>query len=146
MRRKGMTLPNLTVYTDRLPRGVGGDAHGPVVRIRHQYRNDVGLHWHEWLHVRQWWIASAVSLMALVFIAPMEAWLLAVAVHPALYKFVRRYRLWAEVRAYRIQMQYPNASGVPLTLESAALRLMSPRYDLRLTMGMAKELLLAGWA
>ena len=140
-----MKFPSLTFYTDRLPRGVGGDAHGPVVRIRPIYRSDVGLHEHEQEHVNQWWVVGLVSAALLSFV-DVYAMLIAVGVHPALYRFVRQYRLWAEVRAYRIQMQYPNASGVPLTLESAALRLMSPRYDLRLTMGMAKELLLAGWA
>ena len=144
-----MKFPSLTFSTDRLPRGVGGDAHGPVVRIRPVYRNvflgiDVGLHEHEQEHVNQWWVVGLVSA-ALLSMVDVYAMLIAVGVHPALYRFVRPYRLWAEVSAYRVQMQYPNASGVPLTLESAALRLMSPRYDLRLTMGMAKELLLAGW-
>ena len=141
-----MKFPSLTFYTDRLPKGVGGDAHGPIVRIRPIYRGDVGLHEHEQAHVNQWWVVGLVSAALLSHMVNVAAMPLAVAVHPALYRFVRQYRLWAEVRAYCIQMQYPNSSGVPLTLESAALRLMSPRYNLRLTLGMAKEWLLTGWA
>ena len=139
-----MKFPSITIYTDRIPQGVGGDAHGPVVRVRPMYRNDVGLHQHEWQHVQQWWIVGILAALLLAVVFGPAFVLLAIGANPLLYRFVRHYRLWAEVAAYRVQMQYPNASGVPLTLESAALRLMSPRYDLRLTMGMAKELLLAG--
>lgn len=140
-----MNFPSLTFYTQRLPAGVGGLAVGPVVLIQPQYCNDVGIHCHEQEHVRQWWV---VGLVAGVLVGALVDLTLALAfvigVHPMLYQFVRRYRQWAEVRAYVVQMRFPNASGVPLTLAGAAMRLMFSRYRLRLTLSEAKFLLLKG--
>ena len=108
-----MRWPALILYTERLPYGVGGIARGPLVLIRPQYRNDRGIHAHELEHVRQWWVTCGL--------------------HPLLYYFVRRYRLWSEVGAYRVQMQLPDGQGGRLSAESAARRLMKPRYRLELT-------------
>ena len=91
-----MKCPSVTFYTDRLPDGVGGDAHGPVVRIRPIYRNDVGIHQHEQTHVNQWWIVGLVSAALLALISPVLS-PLGIGTHPLLYATVRRYRLWAEV-------------------------------------------------
>ena len=125
-----MKFPSITIYTDRIPQGVGGDAHGPVVRVRPMYRNDVGLHQHEWQHVQQWWIVGILAALLLAVVFGPAFVLLAIGANPLLYRFVRHYRLWAEVAAYRAQMQFPNASGVPLTLDGAAKRLSSLRYRL----------------
>jgi hypothetical protein len=100
---------------------VGGYWRWPAIRIRPRYENDEGLHRHELEHARQWW--------TLPFL------------HAFLYTFFRRYRLWVEARAYRIQMKHPDAHGVLLSLDGAAARLMNPRYQLNLTMDEAKELL-----
>ena len=135
-----MKWPSLTIYTDRLPDGVGGVAHGPLVLIRPQYRADEGIHQHEYEHVGQWWVAGLASAVLLALVDVRLAGL-AIGVHPALYYLVRPYRLWAEVCAYRVQRQFPNASGVPLSLDGAAMRLMSPRYDLRLSVAQARALL-----
>ncbi len=134
--------PSAVFYTDKLPEGVGGDAHGPVVRIRPKYRSDEGIHRHELEHVQQWWVVSLVSVVLLAVVFGMSMMVLsAIGVHSLLYMLVRPYRQWAEVRAYRIQMRYPNASGVPLSLDSAALRLTNVRYKFGLTVEQAKQLL-----
>lgn len=131
---------SLIFYTNRLPDGVGGRAYGPVILIRPEYRNDVGIHKHEEEHVRQWLhltLLSALVLLAVYWpLLPFAA-----GVFPILYHYSRQVRRWAEVRAYRVQMQYPNASRVFLTLDQAAARLLSPRYDLRLVFDQAKALL-----
>ncbi len=117
-----MHFPHITVYTDRLPDGVGGCANGPLIRIRPKYREDVGIHEHELEHVRQWWITLGV--------------------HSLLYLLVRRYRLWAEVQAYRAQMEHRDRHGGYLTIEAAAARLANPRYRLGLTVDQAAAALL----
>ena len=105
-------LPVPIVYTDRLPGGVGGLEVGPLVLIRPKYRDrgDEGLHQHELEHVRQWWCSLGL--------------------HSLLYLGVRRYRLWAEARAYAVQMRYPNGLGGALSLDDAAWRLAGERYGL----------------
>jgi hypothetical protein len=84
-------LPAFISYTDELPQNVGGRRWlGPCIRIRPRYRDDEGIHQHEIEHVRQWYAS---------FMLP----------HALLYPLVDRYRLWAEVRAYRKQLAcYPD--------------------------------------
>ena len=135
-----MKFPSLTFYTDRLPNDVGGRTNGPIVRIRPLYLADVGIHKHEYEHVKQFW---SVGLVAAVLLALVDLSLTlgGFAAHPLLYKFCRKYRLVCEVSAYKVQMQFANASGARLSLDGAAQRLMSPRYDLRLFRDLAVALL-----
>ena len=135
-----MKFPSITFYTERLPSGVGGATNGPVVRIRPLYRHDVGIHKHEAEHVKQFWVVGLVAavVLALVDVTLAPAGL---AAHPLLYKFCRKYRLLCEVSAYKVQMQFPNASWARLSLDGAAQRLMAPRYDLRLFRDLAIALL-----
>ncbi|MEC5207373.1 hypothetical protein QF022_002329 [Vogesella perlucida] len=130
-----MKLPHLVIYTDRLPEGVGGTANGPLVRIRPEYRDDAGIHAHEYQHVIQWYQEGALGmlLVALIALAAGCHWSLALAIapvgmaaHSLGYALSASHRLWCEVQAYQVQMQYG------LRLDDAALRLMSPRYKLGL--------------
>lgn len=116
-------------YVTNLPDGIGGQTIGPVVRIAEKYRYDEGIFRHELEHVRQG--------LALFFLP-----------HALLYRFVRRYRLWAEARAYSIQMRYPDRNGKCLPLALAAYRLALPVYDLGITPAEARAVLvthLARW-
>ena len=113
--------PCLIVYTDDLPVGVGGEAGFLSVKIRLKYRHGVGVPQHQLTHIWQG-----------IIIWP----------HPLLYRYVRRYRQWAEVIAYRVQMRYPDWSGgVNLSLNDAAMRLTLKRYDLRIEWDEARTLL-----
>lgn len=113
-----MRYPSLTIYTDKLPEDVGGCANGPVVRIRTKYRDDTGIHAHEAEHVRQWWMGVLIGVLAALTILSIPSvwsawWPLALiagcALHPLAYGLLPRYRLWAEARAYRIQIKhYPD--------------------------------------
>lgn len=141
-----MKLPHWVIYTDRLPDDVGGTANGPIVRIRPRYRADAGIRAHEYEHVRQWYIASVmgVALLVLIVLGRGYPWPLALALaplglapHPIAYALWPRYRLWCEVQAYRVQMSHG------LDLDTAAIRLMSPRYGLRLRKQDAVRLLSA---
>lgn len=115
-------------YTDKMPGDwVGGYAKMFMVRIREKYRNDKGILEHELEHVRQWYrpILGGALITALGSVAMMvqmagdqtESTLLMIltgafvgaCVHPLLYKFVKKYKLWAEVSAYKVQNDcYPD--------------------------------------
>ncbi|HRR42133.1 MAG TPA: hypothetical protein P5244_12935 [Syntrophales bacterium] len=83
--------PGILFYTDNLPDGCRGCANGPIIRISPKYTNDQGLHEHEAEHVRQWWKSLGL--------------------HSLLYLLSKKYRLWSEVAAYRVQLQYPPAAN-----------------------------------
>jgi hypothetical protein len=51
-----------------------------------KYRNDAGLHAHELVHVRQWFFSLGLL--------------------PILYYFVPKFKLWCEVQAYKVQLEY----------------------------------------
>lgn len=107
----------ISIYTDKLPSHVGGRANGPFVRIKPQYRNDTGIHAHEFVHVRQWYagVLIGVLLAALLYWLPALAsyrqfWWLALpacaSLHSLAYQFSTRYRLWAEVQAFKEQARH----------------------------------------
>ena len=107
---------SLTFYTDRfIPEGHAGCTRGPVILVRPKYKGDSGLLAHERVHQLQW--------------------ILTLGLHSILYLLWGRYRLGAEVNAYRAQV----ASGY-LTKEKAAQFLVD-KYDLKITKVMALKAL-----
>lgn len=133
----------LLKFVTSLPDGFGGIAQGPFIKILSKYEGDIGLLDHEKTHVRQWHAALAIwlllcallSLVVLPSLWPVCG--LAPLVHPVLYKLVRPYRQWCEVKAYRNQL----ATGGYSTDEFAVIALVE-KYDLRLSADEAKALLL----
>lgn len=92
-----------------------------LVRGKYLDRGDEGIERHELEHVWQWWVVASVSgfllwLAGLVWVL----WLLGLFVHPIVYAALKRYRLWAEVRAYREQLRWPDGKGGSLAPEKAA--------------------------
>lgn len=138
-----MKLPHLTIYTDNLPPNVGGTAQAFVVKIRHKYKDDVGIHNHEYTHVKQWYKAMAawVAIIALLTIATYDDLGFALAplsiagigLHGLLYLFVRSYRLEMEAQAYAAQVK-PDRSDLDLM----AYRMALPSYRLGITQEQAK--------
>lgn len=134
----------LLKYTDTVPSGFGGVSNGPCIRILPKYRADRGLLEHEKFHVRQWWggfalallIALSASLCGLVVVAALFLGC-SLGLHPVLYRLIRPYRQWSEVRAYRIQLgQYgPSANA------DFAVRALVEKYSLGLTHDEARRLL-----
>jgi len=76
----------LIFYVESLPSGFGGMAHGPIIRILKRLRGDEGIRQHELTHVKQWFCTLGLL--------------------PFLYLWFPKFKLWAEVQAYRKQLQY----------------------------------------
>ena len=93
--------------------------------------------------MRQWYaltelsLVSAAALMLLVSPAFWPAVGAAPSLHPLLYKCLRPYRRWCEVRAYRNQI----ATGGYASAEFAVTALVE-KYDLGLTLDEARALLI----
>lgn len=73
-------------YTDQMADNQAGYARAWFVRIRPKYKDDKGLHNHELTHVAQFW--KMFGLHSLMYLAS------------------KKYRLKAEVEAYKEQLKY----------------------------------------
>lgn len=129
-------------FNDGVASGFGGTAQGPFIKILPKFKNDNGLLEHEKTHVRQWYLLMAVGvlfyLILLLFVSP-DLWpviVLAPCLHPLLYRFVRPYRRWSEVQAYRKQI----ATGGYNSHDFAVTALVE-KYGLRLSVDEARALL-----
>jgi hypothetical protein len=107
-------------YTDKMKEGLGGYARLWFVRIRPKYKDDQGILAHELEHVRQWW-CNPIG-------------------HGLMYLFIKSYRRWAEVRAYKIQLALPPANGGEHFLKHFAGAL-STKYGLKISVEEAERLL-----
>jgi hypothetical protein len=137
-----MMLPHLTIYTDDLPPNVNGRTNAFVVRIRSACKDDVGVHNHEYTHVKQWykvlavWLSFSALLVAGTYdsigysLAPVAV--AGIGIHSLLYLFVRSYRLEAEAQAYAAQVE----AGA--NLDDMASDLADDSYKLDITKEQAK--------
>ena len=115
-------LPTPVFYVDEFWgrwKGFGGLTILNLIFIKRKYEGDGGLHAHEVTHVEQ-----AYRLLFLL--------------HSVLYLLSRKYRLWAEVQAYRRQIAF---YGQPASIDFAVDALVS-KYDLNITVEEARSLLL----
>lgn len=125
-----------------LPNGFGGAVQGPIIKILAVYKDDAGLLEHEKVHVRQWYfvlalvllISGLLTMLVSPFLWPMYG--LALFGHQLLYKFVRPYRRWSEVKAYRKQIGFGG-----YTSNEFAVNALAEKYDLKLSVDDVKELL-----
>jgi len=103
----------LTFYTNKfIPKRAAACARGPVIFIRPKYRNDIGILEHEKVHRWQW--------------------ILTLGIHSFLYLLIKRYRLWAEVMAYKKQLQFPPANGKDIYRRKYA-HYIATGYKLKIT-------------
>ena len=130
-------------YTDKLANGFGGTAQGPVIKILSKYKDDAGLLEHEKTHVRQWYAVLGIGLllctllMLFVSTALWPLYGLAPFSHQLLYKVVRPYRRWCEVKAYRKQIAVGG-----YTSNEFAVTAMVEKYGLGLSVDKARALLI----
>lgn len=108
--------PALIFYVDALGPNTGGEARGPVVRILKKYLQDEGILKHELEHVKQYWTGvmiglGVLALLVLVGVLPQYYALaygisIAAALPSLAYGHIKPYRLWAELKAYAVQVRY----------------------------------------
>ncbi len=139
-------LPHLTIYTDRfMADWVGARAIMFLVLIRPKYKDDKGIHAHEYTHVKQWYRwgglwALLVTIALFIFpdsvqvIVPFYA--LSICLFPLMYVVIPSFRLEAEAEAYAAQV---NAGA---DINDMAHRLASPNYKLDISDEEAAMLLL----
>ena len=133
----------LIKYAKELPNGFGGTAQGPLIKILSKYKDDAGLLEHEKVHVRQWYAVLALVLLIsglLTLLVSPSLWPLyglAPFLHQLLYKFVRPYRRWCEVQAYRKQLAIGGYDS-----SHFAVTALVEKYDLNLSTNDAKALLI----
>jgi hypothetical protein len=113
-------LPAIVKYVDDLPAEFAGQAKRIVVKILSRCRDDYGLLHHELTHVKQFY-------RTFMF-------------HGVLYKFVKRYRLAAEIEAYKVQLKI-NAEDDKPDYTNFYARRITEIYDLDISFVEAKELL-----
>lgn len=114
-------IPVPVFYTDIIEPW-GGKQILFFILLRPKYKDvDEGIHMHELEHVEQ-------------------AWKLLLIFHSFAYMLSRKYRLWAEVRAYRRQIQtYEPGRSIEF-----AVNALVNKYNLRITETEARELLTQG--
>lgn len=149
-------IPHLTFYTDNLPENVGGRTNSFVIRILKSLKDDKGIHEHELVHVKQFWFFVLIGLVLSVFFyfvnipellnrqiykTLKEFWflpaVLSLSVHSLLYLIFSKYKLLAEVAAYKEQLKYYKDDRSILFAE-----FISKRYGLKITTEEAHKLLL----
>lgn len=116
-------IPVPVFYTENMDEKFGGMMRIiviPMIFIRPKYRDtDLGIHMHELEHAEQ-------------------AWRHLLLFHALLYWLSDRYRLWAEVVAYRRQIAcYPEGTSIDF-----AVNALTSKYDLDVTVERARNLLL----
>ena len=132
----------LIKLSQSLPNGFGGTAQGPLITLLAKYKDDVGLIEHEKTHVRQWYAMLGIGLLLctlLMLLVSPYLWPLyglAPVLHQLLYKFVRPYRRWCEVAAYRKQVAVGGYSS-----NEFAVTILVEKYGLDLSVDEARALL-----
>ena len=103
----------LMFTTSTLPNGIGGVAVMFWTTVLDKYRDDTGLMMHELEHVKQFWRLALLSIPLVILLwglsLPLGFALWPVPAHSLLYRVSKRYRLYCEVEAYRLQASsYPD--------------------------------------
>ena len=112
----------MVIYTDKfLPDDSAGGVRLWFILIRPKYRNDIGLHKHEQVHVDQFWRLPPL-------------------LHPLLYTFSKTYRLKCEVEAYREQLRWCETDRT----EKFAW-FIANKYELDIDIDAARALLAGAW-
>lgn len=79
-------LPYSIKYVTSIKEGFAGITSGIFISIRYEHRNDLGLHAHELVHVKQFYRTLGL--------------------HSIFYRIFKWYRLRTEIEAYKAQLEY----------------------------------------
>lgn len=139
----------MIIYTDKtLASWQAGRQFWCFAVIRPKYRGVQAIVEHEKEHIKQWWLVTFLSALAVGFfafvaykhmgvtleqLAPLAV--VPPTMHALLYLTIRKYRQWAEVQAYRVSLSYR-----PDQLDHYA-NVLATKYKLRISTERAKSLL-----
>lgn len=133
----------LLKHVDTLSNNFGGTTYGPLIMLLSKYKYDAGLLAHEKTHVLQWYMLLAIGLVLctlMMLLMSTAIWPMLVAslsLHQLLYKFIRPYRRWCEVKAYKKQISVGNYTSTDF-----AVTALVKNYDLGLSVDEARALLI----
>jgi len=136
-----MKLPHIVKYTDKVKQGESGFF---IIYLNPSKRGDEGLIVHEYEHIKQWYLCLAIGLLCagVVYfllgnlIASLFLASVSVSLKGILYTYVKPFRQWAEVQAFRAQIKV--TEGDHKDFFSSAL---SNNYKLDITHNEALKLL-----
>ena len=136
-----MKLPHIVKYTDKVLQGESGLF---MIYLNPAKRGDVGLYTHEYEHIKQWYLCLIIGLLCAVgvyllfhnLIASLFLVALSISLNGILYTYVKPFRQWAEVKAFRAQIKVTD--GEHQEFFSNAL---ANNYKLNISYGKALKLL-----
>lgn len=125
-------MGGIVIYTDKVEGGQRVKML-PLIKINPKYKDNKGLHDHEYEHVKQYLVGLAIGLTTFP-ITGIFSVLIGMCLHDMAYTFIRKYRQWAEVKAFKVQMK----DGGSIDL---AAKHLAEDYDLNISIEEAKRLL-----
>jgi len=136
-----MKLPHRIKYTDKVRQG---EARLFTISINPAKRGDIGLYTHEYEHIKQWYLCLVVGLACAVGfylfthndIASLLIAAVSVSLKGILYSYVKPFRKWAEVKAFRAQIKVTEGEYVDFFANALA-----NDYKLGITYNQAVKLL-----
>jgi len=136
-----MKLPHWIRYTDKVKQG---EARLFTISINPAKRGDIGLYTHEYEHIKQWYLCLvmgfllALSVYLLIDNLTASLFLAAVSISlkGILYSYVKPFRKWAEVKAFRAQIKVTEGEHVDFFANALA-----NDYKLNISYGKALQLL-----
>ena len=114
---------------------MAGEAKYCFINIKPKYKDDVGLHVHEYQHVKQWWAWVVLFTILAAICFPLNPVLSAVlfslglVAHNACYMAVKPYAKACEISCYRKQIAcYPKGTSIEF-----AVRALMGKYKFKMT-------------
>ena len=111
------------------------------IKTNPAYKDDEGLHLHEYEHIKQFWGMWFLFSALGYFISPLSL-ILAIPAHGVFYSLSKKYRLWSEVSAYKKQLSTHKKEHQKHYIDQYA-KFLSEDYKLNITYSYAKEKLLS---
>ena len=133
-----MKLPHIVRYTDSVP---VGQQKAFIVSINPEYKDDKGLHAHEYEHIKQWYItlllSALVVYLGLTYVSDVFYYFVAVPLvaHNLLYR-IRPYRKWSEAQAFKQSLKHYGIKHIDW-----AVNALVNDYNLNITRSDAEKLL-----
>lgn len=124
----------MVIYTDKVDKAYKMSML-PLVKMNPTYKQDKGLHVHEYEHIKQYFMLFfVVGLICTPFLHWVFSLLLATSSHDLLYTFSAKYRQWCEVQAFKAQLKVGGSIN-------KAAKALSEDYELNISFNEAKRLL-----